>query len=94
LQVTIKDHKDNGFGGYATLKGIFAPLYQPNHYPMKLKRLFSALYILALLSLLLYAGREAVGLTYETARYFYYAAIAIFMVGLIRIFYMILRKKK
>lgn len=61
---------------------------------MKLKRLFTALYILALLSLLLYAGREAAGLSYETARYFYYAAIAIFVLGLVRIFYMVLRRNK
>jgi len=61
---------------------------------MKFKRLFSALYILALLFLLLYAGREAAGLSYETARYFYFAAVAIFGVGLVRIFYMILRRNK
>jgi len=61
---------------------------------MKLKKLFSVLYIIAFLSLLLYAVHEAAGITYETARYFYYGAILIFAVGLFRVVFLILRRNK
>ncbi len=61
---------------------------------MNAKRLFSALYIAALIMLLLYITHDAVGIPPGPARFLYYGAMTIFGVGLIRVFYLILRNRK
>jgi hypothetical protein len=73
---------------------FFALLWSNKQQAMNAKRLFSTLYILALIMLLLYATHDAVGIPPTPARFLYYAAMTIFGAGLIRIFYLILRNRK
>ncbi|GEM_PF-3167907 len=61
---------------------------------MKTKRIFSGLYILALLSLIAYIAHDALQIDPGAARYFYYLAMAIFGAGLIRVVYLIIRSRK
>jgi len=60
---------------------------------MKKNRAFTALYILALVLIVLYVMRDEVNIPAGAAPFLYYGAIAIFVVGLVRIFYLVLRKK-
>jgi len=60
---------------------------------MKKNRAFTALYILALVLIVLYVMRDEVNISAGVAPFLYYGAIAIFVVGLVRIFYLVLRKK-
>jgi len=61
---------------------------------MKKNRAFTGLYILALVLILLYVLREEVNISSGVAPYLYYGAIAIFVVGLVRVFYLVLKKKR
>lgn len=61
---------------------------------MKKNRAFTGLYILALVLIILYVMRDEVNISSEVAPFLYYGAIAIFLVGLVRVFYLVLRKKK
>jgi hypothetical protein len=61
---------------------------------MKKNRLFTGLYILALVLIVLYVMREEVNIPAEVAPFLYYGAIGIFLVGLVRVFYLVLRKNK
>jgi drug/metabolite transporter (DMT)-like permease len=59
---------------------------------MKARRLFSLLYIVALVFIVLFIAREKIGIPEQTAQIFYFVAIGIFVIGIGRILYLFMKR--
>jgi hypothetical protein len=60
---------------------------------MQIRKLLTLIYFLALISLIIYFLRDMLSIPEGTSDIFYYFPIAVFFFGIIRIIYMVIRRK-
>mgnify|MGYP006283383273 CR=1 FL=1 len=60
---------------------------------MKIRKLLSLLYLIAMIFLILYFTKDVFGISSSLADFFYYFAIGVFAFGVIRIIYLVVRRK-
>jgi hypothetical protein len=60
---------------------------------MQLRKLLTLVYFLALVSLIIYFLRDLLSIPDSSSDIFYYFPIAVFFFGIIRIIYMVIRRK-
>ena len=59
-----------------------------------MKKLFTGLYLLAFVLIVMYLVRDELNISSSHAPLLYYGAMGIFVVGLARIFYLVLRRNR
>jgi hypothetical protein len=60
---------------------------------MKTRRIFTFLYFAAIVFIVLFVAKDHINISEDLADIFYYAALGIFGIGLVRIFFLILKRK-